>query len=127
MLKPGTQKAADAELAARFTEWYCKSHHKNICKAPLESDGSHAGIYLKKIPVLCEDCADYVRYAEERTENCLKNPKPFCSRCDIKCYNSKMKEYSLRVMRYSGPRSVFSRYCLKALHYVIQTLNAKKN
>jgi len=118
MLKPGTRKAKDAELAARFAEWYCAAHHGAARRSVLESDGGRAGIYRKRKPVLCDECAEYVRYAELRTEKCPKDPMPFCSRCDIKCYSPEMAQYSRAVMRYSAPRSIFSRYCLRAIRYM---------
>ncbi|MCL2332131.1 MAG: nitrous oxide-stimulated promoter family protein [Actinomycetia bacterium] len=127
MLEKGTKRARDAELIVRFTEWYCAAHHASEQRQPLESPGVEAGIYGKRIPLLCDDCAKFARYAERRTELCRQQPKPFCAVCKIKCYKSDMSEYSRKVMRYSGPRSLFSHYCLRALGHAWSTLRYRKN
>ncbi|MCL2882497.1 MAG: nitrous oxide-stimulated promoter family protein [Coriobacteriia bacterium] len=127
MLEKGSKKAKDAELVVRFTEWYCAAHHQDVERPPLESPGVDAGIYGTRIPRLCTACADYARYAEHRTELCRQQPKPFCAVCKIKCYKPDMAEYSRKVMRYSGPRSIFSRYCLRAVGHAYSTLRYHKN
>ena len=127
MLEAGSQKAKDAELVVRFTEWYCASHHRDRARTALESPGVEAGIYGARVPLLCEECAGYARYAERRTELCRQNPKPFCAVCPIKCYKPDMAAYSREVMRYAGPRSLFSRYCLRAVHHAFDTLRYHRN
>lgn len=119
MLIKDSKKARDTELLVRFTEWYCRSHHQNAKREPLVSTGTQAGIYGQRIPLLCADCAEYARYAEQRTELCRHDPKPFCSACPIKCYKPSMAAYSRQVMRYAGPRALFSRYWRQALSHLI--------
>ncbi len=126
MLEKGTKRAKDAELVVRFTEWYCAAHHASEQRQPLRSPGADAGIYGKRVPCLCQDCAAFARYAERRTELCRQQPKPFCAVCKIKCYKPEMVGYSRKVMRYSGPRSVFSRYCLRALEHAYSTAKYRK-
>jgi hypothetical protein len=122
MLTPGTQKAKDAELLVRFTEWYDKAHHGDRERTPLVSDGVSAGIYGDRVPVLCDECAQFARYAEKRTEHCPHDPKPFCATCPNKCYSKDMQAYSKKVMRWAGPRALFSRYWLRAIQHGWQTL-----
>jgi hypothetical protein len=119
MLEPKTQKAKDADLTAHFTEWFCAARHADCQRSVLVSDGATVGIYGKRIPIMCEQCAEYVRYAEERVGKCPKNPKPFCTACEIKCYKPNMAEYARNVMRYSGPRSIFSRYWCRAIWHIV--------
>ena len=135
MLQAGSQKAKDAVLIVRFTEWYCKARHCNQPRSPLQSEGAEAGIYRgsgsgtrgsDRIPMLCDRCADYARYAEQRTALCPNNPKPFCSVCEIKCYKSEMAEYSRQIMRYSGPRSIFSRYVPAAIRHALASRRYNK-
>lgn len=126
MLVRGSQKAKDAELVVRFTEWYCRAKHKNASKSALVSGGVEAGIYGARIPKLCDECAEFARYAERRTELCRQNPKPFCAFCEIKCYKRDMAQYSRKVMRYSGPRSLFSRYCFRALRHAVGTVKYRR-
>ncbi|MCL2479397.1 MAG: nitrous oxide-stimulated promoter family protein [Treponema sp.] len=122
MLQSRTQKDKDTELVGRFTEWFCRARHTNCPKSLLESEGVLAGVYRNRAPLLCTECADFMRYAESRTRNCPLNPKPFCSVCEIKCYNQPMGEYSRSIMRYSGPRSVFSVYWIDALRYLFKAV-----
>jgi len=119
VLQKGTQKAKDTVLVVRFTEWYCKAHHRDAERSQLQSPGVETGIYGRHLPILCGDCAAYARYVEFRTELCPNDPKPFCTVCAIKCYAPDMAEYSRMVMRYSGPRSVFSRYWRRALQHIL--------
>ena len=119
LIGKNNQKAKDAELVTRFVEWYCAAHHTAAQRLPLESSGVDAGVYGARIPLLCKECAEYVRYAEQRTELCRIDPKPFCTVCAVKCYNPEMAEYSRMIMRYSGPRSLRSRYCLRALQHML--------
>ncbi|MCL2491966.1 MAG: nitrous oxide-stimulated promoter family protein [Coriobacteriia bacterium] len=127
MLRAKTQKAEDAELAVRFTEWYCKAHHADRARVPLVSDGVTGKIYGARIPILCEECATYARYVEVRTERCPHDPKPFCAVCPIKCYKKDMAQYSREVMRWAAPRSFFSRYCPRAIAHAIQTYRYRIN
>jgi len=126
MLIPGTPKAKDTVLLARFTEWYCKAHHGDRPRIELDSKGVASGIYRKKAPVLCDECAEYVRYAEARSDACPLDPKPFCSTCTVSCYNQKMTQYSRQVMRYSGPRSILSRYFFQAIRHANAMRKMKK-
>jgi hypothetical protein len=121
-----TQRAKDAELIVRFAEWYCAAHHRSAKRKPLASQGVDAEIYDRRVPFLCDKCAEYARYAEQRTKLCPHEPKPFCTNCDIKCYKPDMAEYSRIVMRYSGSRSIFSRYCLRAIQHVFAALRHHK-
>jgi len=127
MLEKGSKKARDAELVVRFTEWYCAAHHPDAQRSALESSGAQAGIYGARIPRLCADCAGFARYAERRTELCRQEPKPFCAVCKVKCYKPDMSAYSRKVMRYSGPRSIFSRYFPRALGHAYATLRYHRN
>ena len=54
---------------------------------------------------LCPDCAELLRYAEERLDSCLfRKDKPFCSKCEVHCYNPEMRQKVRIIMRYSGSR-----------------------
>lgn len=118
--RPG--RAHDVRLFADFTSWYCKAHHSDRPKSDIalspEVTDEHATWHL------CDECADFVRYAEKRTGLCKQDPKPFCAHCSIKCYSPEMREYSRKVMRYAGPRSLFSRHAISAVKHLIE---AKKS
>jgi len=59
--------------------------------------------------VLCPDCLALYKYASERMQRCLFLPeKPVCARCPVHCYQPQWRERMREVMRYSGPRLIFS-------------------
>ena len=126
MLIQGTQKAKDTKLVAHFTAWYCAAHHQNRKRSPIASAGTAAGIYGRQAIILCEECAEYIRRVEILTEKCPFDPKPFCTICNIKCYTPQMAEYARAIMRYSGPRSIFSRYWYRAIQHAIASKRLRK-
>ena len=75
---------------------------------------------------LCEDCKALTEYALFRLEKCpFKENKPFCSFCKIHCYKADMREKIKAVMRYSGPRMIFT-HPVYALSHVVQMIKYKK-
>ena len=69
---------------------YCKKTHKS------EED-------------LCQECSDLFKYAEERLNNCkFGEDKPTCDTCSIHCYKPEMREKIREVMRYAGPRMIYT-------------------
>jgi hypothetical protein len=58
---------------------------------------------------LCESCNALTQYALERLDKCpFKDSKPACKVCKIHCYNNEMRQKIREVMRFSGPRILFS-------------------
>lgn len=113
------ERAHDVRLFADFTSWYCKAHHTDRLKREIALSSQVAGEYARWS--LCDECASFIRYAEKRTALCKQEPKPFCAHCSIKCYAPSMREYSRQVMRYAGPRSIFSRHALSAIKHLIES------
>jgi RNase P subunit RPR2 len=123
-----TQPAAraDTRLLGGFAGIYCRGRHRGASRARLRSDGVEAGVYGRRVPVVCEECADLLRYAEQRRAMCPKDPKPFCSNCDTHCYKPGMRESMREVMRYSGPRAVFHGYAVQGIRHLIESRRAAK-
>lgn len=117
--------ASDTRLLGDFSVIYCRGKHTQARRAPLESDGATLGVYGRKAPVVCEECAELLRYAEKRRAYCPKDPKPFCSYCDTHCYTASMREQMRDVMRYAGPRSMFSRHFFAGIKHVIDGRRAR--
>lgn len=68
---------------------------------------------------LCDECRQLLDYAEKRLDECLfKNNKSTCTKCTVHCYNPVMREKVRKIMRYSGPRMIYSHPVL-ALHHLI--------
>lgn len=69
---------------------YCRHHH-----APTQQ--------------VCKQCKALETYALQRTAACkFGADKPVCSSCPVHCYKKEMRENIRMVMRYAGPRMVFS-------------------
>ncbi len=108
----------DTRLLGDFSVIYCEGVHPEAERAPLVSDGVALGVY-KRVPKVCDECAELLRYAERRRAYCPKDPKPFCSYCDTHCYKPDMRERMREVMRYAGPRSWRHGYAIEGVRHVI--------
>ena len=117
--------AADTRLLGDFTGIYCRGNHRGASRAPLLSDGVSAGAYGRKTPIVCDECAELLRYAEQRRAFCPKHPKPFCSNCDTHCYKPAMREHMRDVMRYAGPRSILHGYAIQGVRHLIEGRKAR--
>jgi hypothetical protein len=86
---------------------YCRGHHAT------DGPGRDG---------LCADCADLLRYAHQRLDNCvfgeLKSP---CNDCTSHCYSGKMRPRVVEVIRYSGTRMTL-RYPLLGLLHMLDKL-----
>lgn len=75
---------------------------------------------------VCEDCRNLTEYALFRLDKCpFKEDKKFCSFCRIHCYKPDMREKIKAVMKYAGPRMIFS-HPVFAVSHVIQMVKYKK-
>ncbi len=74
---------------------------------------------------LCPECAELTAYAERRTARCpFMATKTFCSQCTAHCYAPEMREKIRQVMRYAGPRLMFS-HPVMTVHHGVDTLASK--
>jgi hypothetical protein len=120
------QVVKDTRLLGDFSVIYCRGNHPDAVRVPLQSDGSSLGVYGRKLPAVCSECAELLRYAEVRRAYCPKDPKPFCSHCDTHCYSAEMRESMREVMRYSGPRSVTRGHAIDSVRHLIAGRRAKR-
>jgi len=68
---------------------------------------------------LCDDCRELLDYATRRLDKCpLMAHKPTCAKCPIHCYERSKRERIKSVMRYAGPRMIFTHPILAILHSV---------
>jgi hypothetical protein len=75
---------------------------------------------------ICEACKQLTEYALFRLEKCpFKVDKQFCSFCKIHCYKPEYREKIKEVMKYSGPRMVFT-HPIFAFSHVVQTIKYKR-
>lgn len=66
---------------------------------------------------VCEDCKNLIDYALLRTDKCkYKEMKPACQKCVTHCYKPEYRERIKEVMRFSGPRMIFTHPILAIRH-----------
>ena len=84
------------------------------------------GVHKSERGKLCEECETLLSYVESRLSKCPHgDEKPFCSNCKIHCYKPDMRDKIKKIMRYSGPRTVFSHPIVSTKH-LIETKREKK-
>jgi len=90
------REARTAELMIRM---YCRNRHGTLP------------------PRLCADCTTLWRETQARLSTCpFQEEKPTCGRCPVHCFRPKMRESIKAVMRYAGPRMLFSHPILALWH-----------
>lgn len=116
----------DTRLLGDFAVIYCEGVHAGAERVRLESAGVEAGVYGRRVPVVCAECAGLLAYAEKRRAFCPKDPKPFCSHCDTHCYTPEKRELMREVMRYAGPRSITRGHAIDSIKHLIEGRRAKR-
>lgn len=75
---------------------------------------------------LCPECQKLTEYALYRLSVCpFKKQKKFCSCCKIHCYQPPYKSQIRKVMRYSGPRMIFT-HPVFAFKHLFQMISYKR-
>ena len=101
-----TKREQEKEMVSWMIELYCHKKHggKN----------------------LCAECTELTEYARTRSDKCpFMETKTFCSNCKVHCYKPDMREKIRAVMRFSGPRMLFS-HPIMAMRHVIETKREKR-
>lgn len=79
---------------------YCRAHHHNDTQ-------------------LCNECQVLKDYALQRIAKChFANDKPTCANCPIHCYKNDMQQQVKKVMRFSGPRMLYTHPILALFHVI---------
>lgn len=75
---------------------------------------------------ICEECKKLTEYALFRLEKCpFKVNKQFCSFCKVHCYKPDMREKIKDVMKWAGPRVIFT-HPVFAFKHVFQMIAYKR-
>jgi hypothetical protein len=119
--------AHDTKLLGDFADIYCSGEHADRERTPLISDAAQLGVYGRRVPVLCDECAEHVSYAEKRRAYCPKDPKPFCANCDTHCYRQEERVWQQEMMRYSGPKSWKRGYAVDGIRHAIESRKARRD
>ncbi|MBQ9988063.1 MAG: nitrous oxide-stimulated promoter family protein [Erysipelotrichales bacterium] len=87
----------EKELITEMISMYCKGEHQG--------------------KELCPRCEALLQYAYKRLDLCpFMATKTFCSKCKVHCYRDEYREQIKAVMRYSGPRLIFTHPILLLKH-----------
>jgi hypothetical protein len=100
---------ADTDKLVRFMSMYCKANHEERGKNPFLFKYSKIPAFVKAGPDLCDECTRLLRHAIVMRVFCPLDPKPRCRKCPQHCYRPAYKDQMEKVMKYSGPRSLFNR------------------
>ncbi|MCF2136832.1 MAG: nitrous oxide-stimulated promoter family protein [Candidatus Thorarchaeota archaeon] len=101
--------ASEKEVVAEMIDIYCSKKH-----------GTKRG-------ELCDDCAELLKYAHERLDNCrYGEDKPTCRKCPTHCYRPSMRKKMKAVMRVAGPR-LFFRAPIKWIRHEIKDRRKRKS
>ncbi len=107
MNKTESKRDREKKIVSLMIRLYCKKHHKG-----------------KK--ELCPECKALTEYAIQRSDNCpFMETKTFCSNCKVHCYKPQMREKIRAVMRYSGPRMLWS-HPIMAIRHLIESKKEKR-
>jgi hypothetical protein len=100
-----------------MTNIYCKAHHQHkIAQHAVSSPNA-----LNPNGKLCEQCVDFLEYALMRLDRCpYGENKPTCRQCPIHCYKPEYKAMSQAIMRYAGPRMLFTHPILAIKHLLAE-------
>lgn len=109
-----------------FVRIYCDGNHDDRERSRFESDAVTLGVYGRKRYTLCDECADHLRYGEQRRAYCPMDPKPFCSHCESHCYRPSEAEWQRHMMRYSGPRSWRHGHAIDGIRHAIAGKRAER-
>ncbi|MBK7211991.1 MAG: nitrous oxide-stimulated promoter family protein [Bacteroidales bacterium] len=73
---------------------------------------------------LCKVCSEIDSYSERRLLHCkFGKTKPVCKDCPVHCYAPKQREEMRQIMRWAGPRMLFSH----PLYALIHLADSKKH
>jgi len=117
---------SDTRVVAGLGGIYCAGNHQNRERVPLTSDAASLGVYGRRVPKLCAECAEHIRYAEKRRAYCPRDPKPFCAHCDTHCYKPDEAEWQRQMMRYAGPRSMWHGYAIPGIKHALEARTWKR-
>ena len=68
---------------------------------------------------LCPDCKALSEYSYKRIKHCpLGEAKTSCQHCKVHCYQSEYREKIRQVMRFAGPRMIFSHPIMAVRHLI---------
>jgi len=90
----------EAQTVETMIRRYCRDHHH-------DTSG------------LCAECQELLAYARKRLQCCpFQEGKTTCGKCAVHCYAPKQRARIQEVMRYAGPRMLFSHPTMALRHFI---------
>lgn len=94
----------EKQIIAVMIRVYCKAHHQK--------------------GTLCNACEELQVYANARLDRCpFAEEKPTCRKCPHHCYKPNMRNQIREVMKYAGPRMIWS-HPVMALKHIFSELKS---
>lgn len=95
-------------IVSAMIKKYCKSNHSQVAAN-------------------CTQCSDLLNYSNKRLFHCkFGNQKPACKQCKVHCYSPEKRESIRVIMRWAGPRMLYSHPIFALMHF-IDNATATKN
>lgn len=90
----------EIKILETMVEIYCKDFHNS-------KEG------------FCTSCEELLNYSRLRLEKCpFGNNKPVCNKCSVHCYREDMRFKIKDIMKYSGPRMLYSHPLMTFCHFL---------
>lgn len=117
-----TKREREKAIVSEMIALYCKKKHK----AEMNIHWKSTSACLATKNGLCPECEELKAYACLRSDKCpFMETKTFCSNCKVHCYKPEMREKIREVMRFSGPRMLFT-HPVMAIRHVIESKKEKR-
>ena len=98
MMKENPNIDREKKTIESMIDIFCRGHHEPV-----------SGI--------CPECDELLNYAYSRLDKCpFSEDKPTCAKCTVHCYIPVMRGKAKAVMRYSGPKMIYSHPVLALQH-----------
>lgn len=94
----------DIKTLTRMHHIYCRCHHNP-----------------GKTGDLCDECQSVLDYSLRRTESCKwKESGRLCSNCEVHCFEDTMRLKIKEIMRFAGPRLIFTNPLLSIRYLLLK-------
>ncbi|MNO16690.1 hypothetical protein D3C76_63760 [compost metagenome] len=118
-LREGTRILREMETVFYMVHIFCKGQHGHLEKENAIVELRHRSKSSNRVLkiLLCKDCVELQQYASKRLSLCrFGENKTTCVSCPVHCYAPSQRERIKEVMRYAGPRMLWSHPVLTVRH-----------
>jgi len=113
----GPRILREKETVSCMLAIYCRRQHRKSERTGVNFMSS--GSRTSREVALCKECLELHQYAMKRLTFCrFGEEKTTCVACPVHCYANQQREQIRKVMRYAGPRMLWSHPVL-AVHHIM--------